>query len=405
MHGIHNAKTAWPRPALFGLFATALSFAPLHAHACAPLNNPCGIYDFRGKVTGGAPQGGVILGPDNTLYGETSAGGTAPCHAKYGDPRDGCGTVYSISATGGFKVLVSFHGPNGAYGLSNLTLVGNTLYGATERGGEYNKGVIFSVNTDGRNFTLLHQFNGTDGSDPHGPFIPGPNGSFYGFTVSGGPNFPAQSPGVIFSLSPAGTYNILHVFSKADGYSPTTLVMTPSGILVGGTFFGGPTNPNYCSEGCGVVFSFDPATSQYTVLKTYDGTTTSSPYIGSVAPDGTIYGNDEALFSITLAGNYQVLALSNIYFSGETPESGPILAPDGTLYGTYSQSLYGGTAYSYSPSNPGVLNTVCIFNSYRAGNTPYSQPIIAPNGDLIGTTYYAGTKHYQVSGAIYECTP
>ncbi len=380
--------------------------APLHARACSPSNNPCAIYDFRGSVTGGAPQGGVIIGPDGTLYGETSAGGTAPCKASRGQPKYGCGTVYSISKAGGYKVLVSFHGPNGAYGLSNLTLIGNTLYGSTERGGTSDQGVIFSVNTDGSNFILLHQFNGTDGSDPHGPLIPDPNGTFYGFTVSGGPTYPAQSPGTIFSLSPTGVLTTLYTFSKADGYSPTSLVMTPSGVLVGGTYYGGPENKICGALGCGVVFSFNPATSQYTVLKTYDGSTgTGSPFIGSVTADGTIYGNDEDLFFIDLAGNYQVLAQSNYFAAGVTPESGPILAQDGTLYGTYSQSLDGGGLYSYTQNNPGVLNTVCTFNSVHAGSTPYSQPVVAPNGDLIGTTYYAGTQHYQVSGAIYDCTP
>ena len=49
----------WAPIALAGL--TSL-FAPQHAGACPPNNNPCAIYDFHGYVSGGAPQGGVILG-------------------------------------------------------------------------------------------------------------------------------------------------------------------------------------------------------------------------------------------------------------------------------------------------------------------------------------------------------
>ncbi len=384
---------------LAGLIAAFIPLSPGHAGQFRVL------FTFKGYNTGGVPQGGVILGPDNTLYGETAAGGTAPCKAKYGDPRNGCGTVYSLSKAGGFKVLVSFHGANGAYGISGLTLVGNALYGATEYGGEYNKGVIFSVNTDGSNFTLLHQFDGTDGSDPHGPLIPGPNGSFYGFTVSGGPNFPNQSPGVIFSLSPTGAVTILHVFSAADGYNPTTLVMTPSGILVGGTYFGGPPNPNYCTQGCGVVFSLDPTTSQYTVLKTYDGSAgTGSPFIGSVAADGTIYGNDEDLFSIDLAGNYQILGYSSPCYTGDTPQSGPALAPDGTLYGTYSSGgcSIAGSLYSDSSINPGALSLDYIFGSPQTGYTPYAQPLILPNGVVIGTTNLTSGDN---GGTIWEYVP
>ena len=272
---------------LAGLTAAVTPLSPGHAGQFRVL------FTFKGYNTGGLPQGGVILGPDNTLYGETAAGGTAPCKAKFGDPRNGCGTVYSLSKAGGFKVLVSFHSANGAYGISGLTLVGGTLYGTSARGGQYNQGVIFSVNTDGSNFTLLHQFDGTDGSDPLGPLVPGPNGSFYG-------------------------------------------------ILVGGTYYGSPTNADYCPKGCGVVFSFDPTTTQYTVLKTYDNLNgTNSPYIGSVAADGTICGNGEDLFSITLTGDYQVLAQGNPYVTGETPTSGPIPAPNGIIYGTYSRNIYG----------------------------------------------------------------
>ncbi len=384
------------------LAAIACALIPLHAHACAPQNAPCAIYRFRDYGTGGAPEGGLVLGPNGTLYGETSAGGTKPCNATYGEAGEGCGTVYSLSAKDGYKVLVSFHGPNGAFGASTVTLVGNTLYGTTQRGGAGQNGVIFAVNTDGSNFTLLHQFKGPDGSDPLGPLVPGPNGILYGITNIGGPGLLKQSAGVLFSLTPTGTYKILYEFSEADGENPNTLVMTPSGILAGGTTFGGPTNPDYCPQGCGVIFSFNPANSQYTILKTYSGgyTYTSSPFIGSVGPDGTIYGNDEDLFSITLSGNYQILAVSNVYYTGDYPQSGPLLAPDGTLYGTYTSGagVISGSLYSYNPSNPGVLNFVC-----PGGSAP--QPILAPNGDLINTSTLPLFGTRPAGGEIYDCTP
>ncbi len=376
-------------------------FTPLHANA----DQFRVLYTFKGYGTGGVPEGGVILGSQNTLYGETAAGGTAPCSESHGDPHNGCGTVYSVSKAGGFKVLASFHGPNGAYGTSGLTLVGNTLYGATERGGAFEKGVIFSVNTDGSNFTLLHQFNGIDGDDPIGPLVPGPNGILYGFTTNGGPNYPSQSPGVLFSLSPSGAYTILHVFSPADGYFPNTLVMTPSGTLVGGTSLGGPGN-NICgTQGCGVIFSFNPTLSQYTLLKTYDGSGGTTPFIGSVAADGTIYGNDFNLFSITLAGNYQILASSDPCFIGQQQQSGPTLGPGGILYGTFTTGQCfntSGSLYSYNPANPGVLTLDYSFGSQGSGSPPAAQPIVLPNGDVIGTAELTKNDN---GGTIWEYTP
>ncbi|MDP8261986.1 MAG: hypothetical protein P9M13_01620 [Candidatus Ancaeobacter aquaticus] len=42
---------------------------------------------------------------------------------------------------------------------ADLTLIGNTMYSMTGWGGANNKGTIFSVDTNGSNFTLLHSLN------------------------------------------------------------------------------------------------------------------------------------------------------------------------------------------------------------------------------------------------------
>jgi uncharacterized repeat protein (TIGR03803 family) len=57
-------------------------------------------------------------------------------------------------------------------------------------------GVLFSIGTDGSNFTVLHQFGaaGTDGTDPRGSVISA-GGVLYGMTYSGG----ANNLGTIFS--------------------------------------------------------------------------------------------------------------------------------------------------------------------------------------------------------------
>jgi uncharacterized repeat protein (TIGR03803 family) len=378
----------------------ALVLAVLSAFASGPTaaGSYKTLYQLNNHPDGAVPSGGVILGPSNALYGETAAGGTDPCTSKHGPAQNGCGTVYSLSQAGGFKVLVSFHGSNGAYGTSGLTLVGSTLIGATINGGANDDGVIYAVKTDGSKFTLIHQFSGTDGYQPIGPLIPGKNGVYYGITSGGGAGYPSQSPGVLFSLTSAGTLKVLYTFTVANGYNPTTLRATPSGTLVGSTFYGGPTNKDYCPSGCGVVFSFNPATLQYIVLQTFDGMNGISPYVGSVGPDGTVYGNNNNLFSISPAGTYQVLGTGGGTI-GDLPDSGPALAPNGDLYGTYTQNLgqNDGTLYSYSN---GAFSLDYTFGD--DGAQPAAEPIVTPSGAVIGTENegFSGP-----GGTIYEYIP
>jgi uncharacterized repeat protein (TIGR03803 family) len=380
-------------------FAGAFSLLCALATATAGASSFTTLYELNGTTDGSEPSGGVILDASGTLYGETAAGGTAPCKSKHGFAVDGCGTVYSLSRSGVFTVLASFHGANGAYGTSGLTLVGSTLIGATINGGANDDGVIFVVKTDGTGFKLVHQFSGTDGYQPIGPLVQGKKGVFYGITSGGGPGYPSQSPGVLFSLSSAGVFKILHTFSSSTGTNPTTLLATPSGTLVGGTFNGGPTNKSYCPQGCGVVFSFDPASLAYSVLQTFNGETEGNPYIGSVGSDGTIYGNDEDLFSISPTGTYQVLGYGG-YTIGDNPSSGPALAPGGSLYGTYTQNLGGGEGTLYSYSN-GTFSVAYPFGDL--GYQPGAEPIISPTGAVIGTTNFGGLC--SSCGTIYEYTP
>jgi uncharacterized repeat protein (TIGR03803 family) len=86
-------------------------------------------FSFHGS-NGAEPFAGLtIIG--KTLYGTTEAGGNLTLNDGYGD-----GTVFSVPVGGGSPtVLVSFDGSNGSCATGDLTLVGNTLYGTTGGGG------------------------------------------------------------------------------------------------------------------------------------------------------------------------------------------------------------------------------------------------------------------------------
>jgi uncharacterized repeat protein (TIGR03803 family) len=119
------------------------------------------LHGFTGGSDGDFPYGSLSLS-GSQLYGMTSESG------------GGLGTIFTINTNGtGYSILHSFTNANtdGAspmYGA--LTISGSTVYGMTEAGGNSNDGTVFSMNTDGADFTLLHNFTGakTDGGFPQG---------------------------------------------------------------------------------------------------------------------------------------------------------------------------------------------------------------------------------------------
>jgi uncharacterized repeat protein (TIGR03803 family) len=111
------------------------------------------------------------------------------------------GTIFEIGTDGsGYEVMHSFIGGSSdgfaPYEYSGLTILGSTLYGITSDGGSSNEGTLFSINTDGSAFALLHSFAGgsSDGAYPVGDLTL-IGSTLYGTTPNGG----SSNYGVIFS--------------------------------------------------------------------------------------------------------------------------------------------------------------------------------------------------------------
>ena len=101
------------------------------------------LHNFDGPGDGRYPDAGVI-GVQGVLYGTTSEGGSGTCRNNYG--LIGCGTVYSISTGGSWKVLYSFTGGrDGAYPVATVTALNGTLYGTTSADGAYGEGTVFKI--------------------------------------------------------------------------------------------------------------------------------------------------------------------------------------------------------------------------------------------------------------------
>jgi uncharacterized repeat protein (TIGR03803 family) len=332
------------------------------------------------------------------MYGETYQGGGVTCTSKH-KPALGCGTVYRFNPATGLTVLASFTGPNGAHGNTTMALVGTTLFGATEYGGASDDGVVFSVNTDGSNFQVLHQFSGADGQNPAVVLLPGQNGVVYGTTYYGG----SGGGGVLYSITASGSFSILHNFTSATGNAPVSLTIASGGTIFGSTMYGGKSGKN---GSFGTVFSYAPATSTYTLLLSFNGTgvtgLASYPYVGSIGPDNTLYAiNDSYIFSLSHKSGY--VNLAPVYFAttGGEGNSGPIYTPGGTLYGLFGGSSLAYNGILYSLTN-GVTTDYYSWSGRRDGANPFAQPTLTATG-LIGTASEGGACFY--CGTIWQFTP
>jgi uncharacterized repeat protein (TIGR03803 family) len=198
------------------------------------------LWSFGNGSDGKFPESGVIMDLAGNLYGTTLQGGTY-C--------SGCGIVYELSPSEGGNwtetVLHNFNGDDGSEPWDSpiLDAAGN-LYGTTSEGGTYSDGTVFEVspNDGGWTETVLHSFHddGHDGLSPLTPVILDTTGNLYGTTYSGGTN----RDGTVFELSPrqgGWRETVLYNFGSGNGGVDIFggVVMDRAGDLYGNTAAGG----------------------------------------------------------------------------------------------------------------------------------------------------------------------
>ncbi len=148
------------------------------------------LVEFMDDPNGSYGYGGLVYDGSEYLYAMTNTGG------EYNR-----GTIFKVKTDGtGYVKLLDMNNSDGAQPLGSLVLVGNKLYGMTELSGSDAKGNVFSIETDGSNFTTLVDFSGDDGSLPFGTLLY-EDEVLYGMTTEGGIN----NHGVIFSTALSGT--------------------------------------------------------------------------------------------------------------------------------------------------------------------------------------------------------
>jgi uncharacterized repeat protein (TIGR03803 family) len=227
------------------------------------------LHTFTGGPDGGGPRGGLIRDAVGNLYGTTEGGGDlSTCNGH------GCGVVFVVDTSGKETVLYTFRGgTDGTAPEGDLVRdeAGN-LYGTTVAGGNLAAcnglgcGVVFKVTATGK-FSVLHTFaGGTDGANPWAGLIRDGSGNLYGTTAGGG----VSGVGTLFKVF-GRKKTVLYSFKGfTDGAGPFAgLARDKAGNLYGTTYRGGKSNRACGSGGCGTVFRLNPSGKE-TVLNRFD---------------------------------------------------------------------------------------------------------------------------------------
>jgi uncharacterized repeat protein (TIGR03803 family) len=195
------------------------------------------------------------------------------------------GPIFELTAVGQFTVLHTFtDGSDGGFPNAGLALdsAGN-IYGTASSGGA-GVGVVFEISS-ASGFEVLHDFTEVEGGTPDsGPTLDSA-GNIYGTAA----NFGAGEGGILYKLEPGGGFFVLYSFTFGpEGGGPVGgVALDPAGNIYGTTNGGGSAN---CGAfGCGAVYELDTA-GNCTVVHSFAGGAT----------DG---GEPEATVVLGSAGN------------------------------------------------------------------------------------------------------
>jgi uncharacterized repeat protein (TIGR03803 family) len=349
------------------------------------------VHDFDATTSNGYLPTGPLVSFGSFLYGVTDGGGP-----------NAVGTVYSFNSQGtGFRILHGFGAghADGAEPAGAILIVGGVIYGTTVFGGANDQGVVYALGT-GDNFSILRsfEFDATDGRLPHAGLVLA-SGLLHGTTLGGGP----KKYGTVFEIGLDGTgYRQAWTFGQTilDGWYPSTGLVEVGGRLIGTTSGGG-------SGDSGVIFSINKDGSDERILRLFDTDGGGGIFPGKLIEDGGIlYGGagqgGDSPFGMILRINPDGSGYTILHrFAGPpTDVSGPgsMVVMDSVLYGATSANDAGDGAI-YSMRLDGSQYRIIRTFSYEGGL--YPTKLIASGGRLVGLAMEGGIS----KGTVFSLRP
>jgi uncharacterized repeat protein (TIGR03803 family) len=316
-------------------------------------------FDFHGAINGSAPANSLVQANDKMLYGITKDGGTNGNGTLYQyDPY-----LYKYEKKYDFDLATTGSTPNS----SLLKANDGKLYGVTSYGGTKDNGVLFQYNPTNGIVTKKVDFDGAiTGTSPSGELMQASDGKIYGMTNEGGEN----DFGIIFQYDPITNMIVKkYDFDNLNGKNPQGGLVEANGKLYGMTTAGGTGVSSETTDGLGVLFEYDMATSTYVKKLDFDGV-----------------------------------------LNGNSPEGTLVKADDGTLYGytakggthdSFDHPFGCGVLFQYNPLT-NVYTKKIDFNGIINGSGPNGSLLIAANGKFYGTTSSGGRYNM---GVLFEFNP
>jgi len=323
-------------------------------------------------ATGYDPQQLITIATDGSLYGTTKYGGYAECS----DFQPGCGTVFRLQPPATFChsvscpwTLTDLHqflgepsdGSSPTLGSLTMDSAGN-LYGTTEIGGAYDRGIVYELSPTHHGWTMsvLFNFYGPGGENPQGGVVLDNAGNLYGVTSAGG----QDNVGVVYQLTPIGSgwgETVIHSFKdndRMDGAIPTgNAIFDAAGNLYGTTTGDG--------NGGGTVWELS-------------------------------FAND----------NWNFFVLHSFSGSYAGPVGGLLMDGAGNLYGA-SRINGWGNVFKLSPGD-GAWSYTSLhdFTGGSDGGWPDSNLAIDSAGNLFGEAGAGGSQNCKTGcGVVWEITP
>ena len=385
---LHKALPASHLPVVLSMIiglcvGATVASAQTAAPAIVPPSTATILVNFDGTNGQDPFTENLVQGKDGNIYGTTTYGGSS-----------NQGIIFKMTPAGAITTLHTFTGvgTDGAIPESGLVLgVDGNFYGTASQGGTGDFGIVYKITPAGT-FTSLHSFDETDGAFPASALVQGTDKNFYGTTEYGVPGI----YGTAFKISSTGTFTSLVSFDDTNGYEPI-------GGMVQGTNgdFYGTTAPGGASE-LGLVFQLTSA-GALTTLQILDNTDGREPEGQLIqAANGDFYGTtlrggangDGEVFQITAAGALTVLHSFDVT-DGYEPNDGLVQATDGNFYGTTTSGGTGspsedGTIFELTPG--GTQSTLYNFTGYQGdGGSPFGGLLQYTSGAFYGVTSGGGT--------------
>ncbi|MGC9940693.1 MAG: choice-of-anchor tandem repeat GloVer-containing protein [Verrucomicrobiota bacterium] len=389
------------------------------------------LWSFGSTNAGGVPQLPLIPGPGGKLYGTTTDGSTNFNGTIFSVNLDGSGftNIYAFSE-GGLTADFEYTNSDGMNPYA-LILSGNSLYGTCQNGGTNGNGTIFRVQTDGSDFTTLYTFSALgnnqffastngDGVFPTGLVLSGD--TLYGSAFNGGTN----GNGTVYSLETNGdNFIVLHTFTGSDGWGPN------AGLLLFGSILYG-TAQNGGANGNGAIFSFDTIANSFSNLYSFSASATNlnsqftnddgaSPIAGLVLGGQYLYGTAEGggtngngtVYALNTKGN----VLTTLYnftngTDGAYPQASLLLSgrdlfgtasggganSNGTVFVVHIDGTGFSNLYTFSPKFSDAADD---FNSTNSDGSSPEGGLILSGDTIYGTAANGGSFGY---GTIFSLT-